>query len=423
MVASLLGITFPIRETYPYSFLLAEVVSVIVVIWQWRLWHFFHRPLKELNNALKLLQHSDFQSRLLPSPHPVVNRLTVIYNKIIERLQKERIQQQEQGYFLEHLIKASPNGIIILDYDQQMLQVNPAALQMVELPLEKLVGQSLGAIENDFFQRLSHMPKDKEVEILRSGGRRYRCQKSSFIFRGFPQQFILIQDSSFLDAQKEKQAYSKVIRMMSHEVNNTVGAVNSYLDTLKEFVLKDTEMQEDYQEALEVVQGRNQSMATFMANFAQVVKLPEATLETIDLKELLKELVTIYQPKLDSLGIVLSFNIPSDQILVQGDHLLLEQMFMNIFKNAMEAIEQSAVQEQRALKVIWNPQSRKLSIWNSGKRISKEEEQQLFTPFYSSKPTGQGIGLTLCRDILLKHQWDFRLYSPEEGAVFEILLK
>ncbi|PWJ38451.1 sensor histidine kinase [Sediminitomix flava] len=421
IVGTLLGITFPLRLEHPHLFIIAEVVSVIVLFWHLRLWYFFHRPLKELNNALNLLKHNDFQSRLITSPHPVVNKLVVVYNKIMERLQQERVKQQEQRYFLEHLINASPNGIVVLDYDGNVLQVNPSALQMTESKLEELKGKALGEIKNDFLKKLVSIPLDEVIEINLSGGRRYRCQKTSFIFKGFPQQFLIIQDSLALDMKKEKQAYSKVIRMMSHEVNNTVGAVNSYLDTLKIFAPEEDEVKDDYLEAIDVVQGRNTAMADFMKAFASVVKIPDVDLKEVDLGKLIDQVLLLFAQNIDEADIQIVKSYQNYKIPVLADRMLLEQVFINIFKNAVEAIQEASEDGGKLINVSWNPKKKTLEVWNSGNKIPREIEEQLFTPFFSSKANGQGIGLTICRDILMKHHWDYKLYSPEKGgAIFEI---
>ncbi|ANQ48835.2 PAS domain-containing protein [Flammeovirga sp. MY04] len=417
-VGTLIGITFPIRETHPHLFLLAEVVSVALSIWILRLWLFINKPLKELNNALRLLKNNDFQSRLLPTPHPVVNQLVEVFNQIIDRIHKERLSQREQSYFLDQLIKATPQGIIILDHDEKIIQANPSALQYLEIDFDKI--QSLGLKETNILllDRLAEIPLNYPSEIQLSGGRKYRCFKSSFIFQGFPQQFIILQDSYLDDLKTEKQAYSKVIRMMSHEVNNSVGAINSYIDSLKYFPLADEDLKEDYDEALEVVKTRNDNMATFMKNFASVVKVPEPVLKEIDLKRSIDDIIRIYATtfEADDIHIV---NEVNNAIVVKADETLIEQLFINILKNAKEALLES--KNERVIKI--STEGNVLSIWNSGPKIPEDVEQKLFTPFYSSKPTGQGIGLMICREVLVKHKWDFKLHSLHEGAQFDIYYK
>ncbi|NME67548.1 sensor histidine kinase [Flammeovirga aprica] len=418
IVGTLLGVTYTNRLESPLLFLTAEVVSVIVVLWLIRLYLFVSKPLKELNNALRLLTNNDFQSRLLPTPHPIVNKLVTVFNKMIDRIHQERVEQREQSYFLEHLIKATPHGIIILDYDQKIIKSNPTAVNMLEMDFGQLQNKGLDEIDAPLLNAIHQLPLEVAQDIQFSGGRKYRCHKSSFIFQGFQQQFIIIQDLYLEDIKKEKQAYSKVIRMMSHEVNNSVGAINSFVDTLKMFAPQEDEIKEDYLDALSIIKDRNEAMALFMKNFASVVKVPEPDFQKVDLSELLENLTDLYQADLKQHQIAISLSIPSNTH-VEADKSLLEQLFINIIKNAKEALLE--VESDRSIKIDFNSTEKKLQIWNSGPAISKEVEEKLFTPFYSSKPTGQGIGLMLCRDILVKHKWDFALFSDAKGgATFEI---
>ncbi|NLR90542.1 sensor histidine kinase [Flammeovirga agarivorans] len=418
VAGTLIGVTYPTRLQHPELFLIAEVVAVVVVLWIIRLWLFINKPLQELNNALRLLSNNDFQSRLLPTPHPVVNKLVFVFNKMIDRIHLERVEQREQSYFLDHLIKATPHGIIILDYDEKIIQVNPTGLTMLEKEMEELVNAKLTESDNPLLSSLSNLPLNEPIELQLSGGRRYRCQKSAFIFKGFQQQFIIIQDLYLDDIKKEKKAYSKVIRMMSHEVNNSVGAINSYVDTLKLFQPSDQELKEDYLDALEIIKGRNNSMATFMKNFASVVKVPDPQLEEIDFSKVCKDLIQLYHSDFTSLKIKVENNLP-EKLNVVADPNLIEQLLINVLKNAKEALIET--EDERKIEISYNKSSKTISIWNSGPEISEEVEDKLFTPFYSSKTTGQGIGLMICRDVLVKHGWDFRLFTNErKGATFEI---
>lgn len=417
---TLLGITYSNRLENPEHFLIAEIISVIVALWLIRLYLFVSKPLKELNNALKLLINNDFQSRLLPTPHPIVNKLVIVFNKMIERLHLERVEQREQSYFLEHLIKATPHGIIILDYDQKVIKTNPTALKILEIDTTKIINKSFLETKHPLLNALHELPLDEAKEIQLSGGRKIRCHKSSFIFQGFQQQFIIIQDLYLEDIQKEKQAYSKVIRMMSHEVNNSVGAINSFVDTLKMFAPADEELKTDYLDALSIIKERNDAMALFMKNFASVVKVPEPNLEKVNLSDILTNLIELYSADLHKHNISITMKV-SEEVNLFADKNLLEQLFINIIKNAKEALLE--VENKRELQITYDISLKKLCLWNSGPQITKEVEAKLFTPFYSNKPTGQGIGLMLCRDILVKHGWDFRLFSDQRGgACFEIKL-
>ena len=214
--------------------------------------------------------------------------------------------------------------------------------------------------------------------------------------------------------ESEKKAYGKVIRMMAHEVNNTLGATDSIIQTTRSYLVN--EEFADLNEALRIASERNMRLTRFMRNFADVVRLPAPVLEEIRLDLLVKD-VTLFmqsyarqkQVSLEVTGLAL--------ITLPIDSGQMEQVLVNVVKNAIEACEK----DNRVELMLTNSN---LIIRNNGKPILQKESEQLFNPFYSSKPDGQGIGLTLSREILLNHRFHFSLKTNEDGwTEFLILLR
>ena len=190
---------------------------------------------------------------------------------------------------------------------------------------------------------------------------------------------------------------------MAHEVNNSIGAVNSILDITKKHIQDDELLQ-----VLQVATDRNDRLNLFMRRFADIVRLPPPNKTSIDLVPFVKNVVQLmkHQAALKNIGLNC---LPSPAAVVKMiDAAQMEQVLVNIIKNAIEACH-----AENEIQVITS--LRGIVIRNNGEGIPEAIENQLFTPFFSSKPDGQGIGLTLIREILINHDFTFSLKTGTDG--------
>jgi signal transduction histidine kinase len=210
---------------------------------------------------------------------------------------------------------------------------------------------------------------------------------------------------------------------MSHEVNNTVGATTSLLESCLHY--KDqvrAEDREDFERALGVVIGRTRELNVFMQGFSDVVRLPAPRKRDLDLRGIVEDVGALFRAELDRRRIAWRIDGGSDPILIPMDRGQMEQALVNIVKNAMEAIG-----ENGAIVVSLSPPAgaarARLVVEDTGGPLTPEVQAQLFTPFYTTRPHGQGIGLTLVQDILDRHGFEFSLEGgPGRPTRFTILL-
>ena len=167
--------------------------------------------------------------------------------------------------------------------------------------------------------------------------------------------------------------------------------------------------------AMYVAVERNQNLNLFMRNFADLVKLPPANKKQIDLQVLISSVIDLMQLRAEEKNVHFTFQPLGKPVIINADVEQLEQAFINIVKNAIEAIENGG-----EVKFAIDPKRRALNITDNGKGISEAESAQLFSPFFSTKKDGQGIGLTLVREILLNHSFDFSLKTTGQETVFKI---
>lgn len=394
-----------------YLFFLIEALLLLTLVASVRLYRLLLRPVNLISAGVETIREHDFTITLRPTGQKEVDSLIEVYNLMIEQLRKERVRQQEQHFFLEKLIDASPSGTIIYDLDGRISTANQAALTILGLKASDLMSAQEGTQQHKNLSLFSELVEGEAKLIPLDGARLIRARTSHFIDRGFPRQFVVFEEVTRELHQSEKQAYDRVIRMISHEVNNSTGAVNSLLQSCQNYarLLKDEDRQ-DFMNALEVSLERNLHMNRFIRNFADVVRLQAPLREQKDCNMLLERVARLMRFRSDQSGTIITLDLAPKPLLVSCDESQMEQVLVNLITNALEAIEHGG---EIVLQSNHTPPS--LIIQDNGPGIPAHIQQQLFTPFFSTKKEGQGIGLTLVREILLNHEFGFTFQTDQDG--------
>lgn len=380
---------------------------------------FFYRkivkPLNSIGSGMELLREQDFSSRLSPVGQYEADRIVNVFNRMMEQLKNERLRLREQNNFLDLLIKASPMGVILTTLDEDLSELNPMAQKMLGVRQEDVLGKKMNEIDSPLAAELANVPKGETATVRLNDSNIYRCTHSSFIDRGFQHPFFLIESLTDEVMKAEKKAYEKVIRMIAHEVNNTTAGITSTLDTVEQ-ALSTEEGMDDICDVMRVCIERCFSMSRFITRFADVVKIPEPTLTLVDLNDLAFTCKRFMEGMCTDRNIKLRLEIDETLKEVKMDASLFEQVLVNIIKNAAESIEKDGEIIVRTL----SPAT--IEVVDNGKGISKEVEAKLFSPFFSTKPNGQGIGLIFIREVLMRHGCTFSLRTYADGLTrFRIL--
>jgi nitrogen fixation/metabolism regulation signal transduction histidine kinase len=395
---------FIFRENRVF-FIVSEVFIIISALIAWQLYNQLIQPLKMLQQGTEAIKDRDFNVKFLETGKYEMDQLIRVYNQMIDQLRTERTKQEQQHFFLEKLIYTSPTGIIILDYDDNIKQINPQALQLLSLTEKEVLDRSIKTVAHPVLQAIELLRPGESKTITFNGITTYKLQKSHFIDRGFARHFIMIEELTAEIMAAEKKAYGKVIRMMAHEVNNTIGPVNSILQsTLQKDALWNGADTARIQDALQVAINRNQNLNVFMRNFADVVRLPAPNKKNINLKAVLKAVAGLLEIKIAEKQIVFDFCFDETPFYIHADEQQMEQVFINIVKNALEAIGHGGI---ISFTIHINPGQ--VIIADTGKGIKEDIADDLFSPFFSTKRDGQGIGLTLAKEILMNHGFTFSL--------------
>ncbi|HET9505884.1 MAG TPA: ATP-binding protein [Hymenobacter sp.] len=413
LYAVLIALAAQFRTTNATLFIVCEVVLLASLGLAWQLYRGFTRPMQLIAAGTAALQAQDFSLKFQPVGEPGLDQLVAVYNQMLDALRHERVSQHEQSVLLERLIHASPAGILILDFEQRIASANAAAARALGQPAAALAGQPVAALPAPWGPVLAALAVGQPQPVRLPGGQTYRAAAAHFLDRGFQRRFIVLEELTQEIRAQEKQTYEQLIRLVAHEVNNSIGAVNSLLGSFRYYTPQLAAAdQADFAQALDVSIGRNTQLADFVAGYARLVRLPPPAPHPLDLHQLLRNLSQLLSAQSAAQGVAWHWQLTHEGPLeIVADSQQLTQALLNVAKNALEAIGPGGGN----VWVTTTAQPPTLCLANDGAPLTPEVSQRLFTPFFSTKAGGQGIGLTLVRDILLAHGFAFQLATGSNG--------
>lgn len=405
-----------LRENRVYL-LTIEILFLLSIVLGYLLIRAFFVPLELIRTGAELIEERDFNSQFRPVGQPEMDALIRIYNRMSERLREERLRAEEQRGFLDRILEASPAGVLALDFEGRVSSLNPSGRALLGLSEAEALGRPLRDLPlgGSLAEELAALPLG-EPRLLGHGRRRLKVSRAELFDRGFPRSFLAIEELTEELRASEKAAYDKLIRMTSHEVNNSVGPVSSLLDSFRGYGDQlAAEDRQDFEAGLAVAIARLERLSAFVGGFAEMVRLPPPERRPCDLERLVDEILVLLRPQLETRRIAVVWEAAESVPEAQLDRNQIEQALVNVFKNAIEAIgEEGAI----ALRLERQQGRTRLTIADSGPGIPEAARPLLFTPFFSTKRDGRGLGLTLIREILTQHGCDFGLEdrAPEAGA-------
>jgi signal transduction histidine kinase len=306
-----------------------------------------------------------------------------------------------------------PHGRPLSDWVQAKASFAPALDTRARACARELVGQ------------LAALPLGEPRILTDLDGRRYRAQRGQFFDRGFARHFLMVEELTAELEDSERATYARLIRVLAHEVNNTVAATGSVLDSLLTYRGQlDERDAGDFATAIVAVKRRNTSLGEFIERFTRVVKMPAPELRPANLKEVMDDILWLNREQCNSRGVKLGWQRCDPVAPLLLDVQLIEQALLNIVKNAVEAIdEKNAMIGARGsagggdIRIELADEGRRvrLSVVDSGGLLAQAPVRQLFTPFFTTKKGGQGIGLMFVREVLQRHGCTYALAPGAPG--------
>lgn len=363
---------------------------------------------RSISNLLEALIQGDYTLRARTDQNnSAFDELVVAINGLAKRLSQQRWESVESQLLLRTIIEHIDVAIIALNQDNQIRFTNPAAENLLQLNNSVTSQELLPQLA--FVQELTS--GNHQVVELSLGYQqgRFNVYVEEFREAGQQHKLLFITDIRTLLRSEERKAWQDLVRVISHEINNSLSPIASISQTLKRLLERDnyTEVAENLREGLGIISERALSLSQFVDSYKQLAKLPEPQTQPLSIRPLVEKIITLFNHA--------NIGIEADaDFILQLDPVQFEQVLINLLKNAVEAT--ALINPGSAITIRWTVvrQFFKLDIYDQGGGISNPDN--LFVPFYSTKKQGSGIGLVLCRQIIEAHNGRLTLSNRHSGG-------
>jgi PAS domain S-box-containing protein len=365
-------------------------------------------PLQTLSNLLGALREEDFSLRARGAdPRDAMGEVLLEANALSETLREQRLGAEEASALLRKVMDEIDVAILAFDSDERLRLVNKAGERLLGSAAATVAGHK--ASDLGLGECLTGEPQRTLERSFpgKSGEARWGLRRSEFREGGRPHQLIVLTDLSRTLREEERQAWQRLIRVIGHELNNSLAPIKSMAGTLGGFLTRDQtspDWKQDMRRGLEIISTRAESLSRFMNAYALLARLPRPQLVTLAVGDMLRrvvELETRLSAKLIS-GRPVSIRADSDQ---------LEQLLINLVRNAADA----ALETGGEVRVGWKENRHFLEIWIEDDGPGLPNTANLFVPFFTTKPGGSGIGLVLSRQIAEAHGGALSLENRESA--------
>jgi PAS domain S-box-containing protein len=394
---------------HPLKMQKGALSAIVVLAWLWlasSLGERVARPLHTIANLLAALREGDFSIRArtwtvgkaLDAVHDEINALG-------ETLREQRLGAIEAHALLRTVMLEIDVAIFAFDADHRLRLANRAAERLLGAPLQKLLGEPA---EQLLLAHLLHEEAARTVNVeLPGAGGPWEMQRAAFRQRGAIHVLVLLTDVKRALRAEERQAWQRLVRVLGHEINNSLAPIASIARELREGhgrSPRPPDWVDDVARGLEVIERRAGALGRFMAASARLARLPDPVLAPVD--------VGVWVRRVASLETRLSVIVePGPALTVKGDSDQLDQLLINLVRNAVDASLESC----GTVAVTWKRDAGHVDVIVSDRGPGIANTSNLFVPFFTTKPNGTGIGLVLCRQIAEAHHGEIALLDREEG--------
>ena len=354
-------------------------------------------PLQTLSNLLAALGEGDFSIRARGARGgDPLGEVMIEVNQLVETLRHQRLDALEATTLLRKVMAEIDVAVFTFDEQGVLKFVNRAGARLLGLASERLLGRSADEIGLD--QYLDGEAPRVINTAFPGGVGRWEVRRSQFRQGGLPHELLVLSDLSRPLREEERQAFQRLIRVIGHEMNNSLAPIKSIAGSLSTIIDRDPppdDWKDDVTRGLAVIASRSESLSRFMSAYARLAKLPPPKLAPLDIGAFVDRVVTL--EKAHHIRVQ-----PGPPMTVQADSDQLEQLLINLIRNAVDAVRETG----GAVTVSWNRlpgPSPSAELWVEDDGPGLSNTGNLFVPFFTTKPGGSGIGLVLSRQIAEAH--------------------
>lgn len=387
---------------------------------------FFYRKVVSgfdtLSNGMSMLHSQDWNSTLCHAGQQDIDSVVDTFNAMFGKLKEQRIRYEEQSHLLHRLIECTSSGVLILDSGSCVMLKNAALVKLLGCDIS--VGDDLSRCDNAVLKKFISLAPGHECTVRQAGhGVALQWVCHSFINAGVTFRFFMVENITAAVVDAERAGYEKVIRVISHEVNNTMGGLISALDTIDGMNPAESFCSEDVKPLLSACSSRARSLSKFISSYAEVVKIPQPELKYTSLNAFLNRSMPFLQSVVSGKDVNVEFDITDNLPRVMMDAAQIEQVLVNIIKNSAESITSSGRAGVVKVTAATVDGHAEITVTDNGPGLSELSSVNLFTPFFTDKPGGQGIGLLTARDILRAHSCEYSLRTSDIDGLTRFIIK
>jgi two-component system, NtrC family, nitrogen regulation sensor histidine kinase NtrY len=375
------------------------------------------RPLQTLSNLLAALREGDYSLRARAARgEDTLAEVMVEANALGEVFRDQRLGALEATTLLRKVIQEIDVAVFAFDGEHRLRLINRAGEELLARPVERLMG--LSAEELGLADCLQGEPThtlQRTFPGAPGGSVRWGISRSSFRERGLPHHLLVLTDLSQALREEERLAWQRLVRVLGHELNNSLTPINSMAGSLASLLNREprpADWEEDMKRGLRVIAARSEALSRFMGAYARLARLPKPRLQPLDVGPWVRRVAGLET----RLPVTLR---PGPEMSIQADGDQLEQLLINLVRNAVDA----TLETKGGVQVGWQRNSTYLEVWVRDEGLGLSNTSNLFVPFFTTKPGGSGIGLALSRQIAESHGGTLTLENRRDAHGCEARLR
>ena len=347
-----------------------------------------------------------------------------VFNGLSSSLAEQELISKERQVLLDIVIKQIDVAIVAVDKKSNIILMNPAAEKLFSCRFNEVIGWPISTLGlQDVLTHESRQVTEFEIEAHK---KKVFIHTDEYFEQGNRHKLVFITDIQKLLHEEERQAWQKLLRVLSHEINNSLTPIASLSDTLirmisnhkklttdKDNAIENSELFDDLEEGLAVIAERAQSLNEFLLRYQQFSSLPQPEKSLFDLEHLLRSMLLLFDDY--------NINLSGQAVVIYADEKQLQQVLVNLIKNAQQAM---AANNTGIITIDWQQKADIVEINISDQGTGINNSDNIFVPFYTTKEDGCGIGLVFSRQILVNHGGSLTLTNKpkNQGALARIVL-
>jgi two-component system, NtrC family, nitrogen regulation sensor histidine kinase NtrY len=366
-------------------------------------------PLQTLSNLLAALGEGDFSIRARGARGgDPLGEVMIEVNALVETLRHQRLDALEATTLLRKVMAEIDVAVFTFDEEHELKFINRAGARLLSQPAERVLGRRAEAL--DLADCLTGDAPRVINTAFPGGVGRWEIRRSQFRQGGRPHELLVLSDLSQPLREEERQAWQRLIRVIGHEMNNSLAPIKSIAGSLATLIERDpapADWRDDMQRGLGVIASRSEALSRFMSAYARLAKLPPPKLVALDVASFVDRVITLEKDHKIRVA-------PGPGLTIQGDGDQLEQLLINLLRNAIDAARETGGGVMVGWQRLAGSVPPTMELWVDDEGPGLSNTGNLFVPFFTTKPGGSGIGLVLSRQIAEAHGGSLTLENRED---------